>query len=103
MDPLRALIVEDVPNDAELMLDQLNRDGRTLDWTRVDTEAAFRAALNPAIDLILSDCNLPTFSASRALEIVRESGMDIPLIIVSGTIGEEAATELMRTANGRGG
>ena len=94
--PLRALIVEDVPNDAELVLEQLHRDGRTLDWSRVDNEAAFRAALNPSLDVILSDCNLPTFSASRALEIVRESGIDVPVIIVSGTIGEEAATELMR-------
>jgi signal transduction histidine kinase len=94
--PLRALIVEDVPNDAELVLAQLHRDGRTVDWSRVDNEVEFRAALKPAIDVILSDCNLPTFSASRALEILRESGMDIPLIIVSGTIGEEVATELMR-------
>jgi Signal transduction histidine kinase regulating C4-dicarboxylate transport system len=94
--PLRTLIVEDVPNDAELVIGQLHRDGRTLDWSRVDNEAAFRAALNPDLDVILSDCNLPSFSASRALEILRESRIDVPLIIVSGTIGEEAATELMR-------
>jgi signal transduction histidine kinase len=94
--PLRALIVEDVPNDAELVIGQLHRDGRTLDWSRVDNEAAFRAALNPGLDVILSDCNLPSFSGSRALEILRESRIDVPLIIVSGTIGEEAATELMR-------
>ena len=94
--PLRALIVEDVPNDAELVIGQLHRDGRTLDWSRVDNEAAFRAALNPGLDVILSDCNLPSFSGSRALEILRESRIDVPLIIVSGTIGEEAAAELMR-------
>lgn len=94
--PLRALIVEDVPNDAELILDQLRRDGRTLDWSRVDDETAFRTALDPSLDVILSDCNLPSFSASRALEILHESGLDIPLIIVSGTIGEEVATDLMR-------
>ena len=94
--PLRTLIVEDVPNDAELIIGQLHRDGRNLDWSRVDSEAAFRAALNPCLDVILSDCNLPSFSGSRALEILRESRIDVPLIIVSGTIGEEAATELMR-------
>ena len=94
--PLRTLIVEDVPNDAELVIGQLRRDGRALDWSRVDNEAAFRAALNPGLDVILSDCNLPSFSGSRALEILRESRIDVPLIIVSGTIGEEAATELMR-------
>jgi PAS domain S-box-containing protein len=94
--PLRALIVEDVPTDAELVVDQLRREGRAVDWSRVDTEQAFRAALNPQLDVILSDCNLPSFSASRALEVLRESGMDVPLIIVSGTIGEETATKLMR-------
>lgn len=94
--PLHTLIVEDVATDAELAVAQLQREGRSVDWSRVDTEAAFRAALSPGLDVILSDCNLPSFSASRALEILRESGMDVPLILVSGTIGEEAATELMR-------
>ncbi len=94
--PLRILIVEDVPTDAELIFEQLARGGRRLDWSRVDTEPGFRAALDPGLDVILSDCNLPGFSASRALEILHDSGLDVPLIIVSGTIGEEAATELMR-------
>jgi PAS domain S-box-containing protein len=94
--PLRVLIVEDVPVDAELMSAQLRREGHSVDWTRVDTEAAFRAALDPRLDVILSDCRLPSFSASLALKILRDSGLDVPLILVSGTIGEEAATELMR-------
>jgi PAS domain S-box-containing protein len=93
---LRALIVEDVPADAELIGEQLRRDGHTVDWSRVDTEPAYRAALDLRPDVIISDCKLPTFGPSRALEILHESGMDIPFIIVSGTIGEEAATELMR-------
>ena len=63
---------------------------------RVDTESAYRAALNPRLDVILSDCSLPSFSASHALQILGDSGLDVPLILVSGTIGEEAATELMR-------
>jgi PAS domain S-box-containing protein len=90
------LIVEDVPTDAELMYEQLRRDGHTVDWSRVDTEVAYRAALNDRLDVILSDCKLPGFSPSRALEILRGSGLDVPLILVSGTIGEEAATELVR-------
>jgi PAS domain S-box-containing protein len=94
--PLRVLIVEDVPVDAELMCAQLRREGHTVDWTRVDTESAYRAALNPRLDVILSDCRLPSFSASLALQILGESGLDVPLILISGTIGEEAATELMR-------
>lgn len=93
---LHALIVEDVPTDAELMCAQLKHDGYQVDWSRVDSEPGFRAALNPRLDVILSDCNLPSFSASRALDILRISGLDIPLIVVSGTIGEEAAIELVR-------
>jgi PAS domain S-box-containing protein len=48
------------------------------------------------LDVILSDCKLPGFSPSKALEILRESNLDVPLILVSGTIGEEAATALIR-------
>jgi PAS domain S-box-containing protein len=94
--PLRALIVEDVPADAELMCAQLQRDGYLVEWSRVDCELAFRKALDSRLDVILSDCNLPSFSGFIALEILRSSGLDVPLIIVSGTIGEETATELMR-------
>ncbi len=93
---LRVVIVEDVPADAELIAEQLRRDGLDVDWSRVDTEAAYRAALSPLPDVIISDCKLPSFGPARAMEILHESGMDIPLIIASGTIGEEAATELMR-------
>ena len=93
---MRALIIEDLPADAELITEQLRRDGFELDWVRVENEPAFRAALDPRPDVILSDFHLPTFGPSRAMEILRESGIDIPFIVVSGTIGEEAATEIMR-------
>lgn len=93
---MRALIIEDLPADAELITEQLRRDGFDLDWSRVETEPAFRAALDPRPDVILSDFHLPTFSPTRAMAILRESGIDIPFIVVSGTIGEEAATEIMR-------
>jgi PAS domain S-box-containing protein len=93
---MRALIIEDQPADAELITEQLRRDGFELDWSRVETEPAFRAALGLQPDVILSDFHLPSFGPSRAMEILRESGVDIPFIVVSGTIGEEAATEIMR-------
>ena len=93
---MRLLIVEDLPSDAKLITDRLRRDGYEVESSRVDSEVAYRAALNPEIDVILSDSEMPAFSGERALEILNESGLDIPLIIVSGTIGEEAAAGLMR-------
>jgi PAS domain S-box-containing protein len=94
--PLRVLIVEDVPADAWMVRKELSRAGHTVEWSRVDTEVAYRAALNAQLDVVLSDCTMPGFSSSRALEILQESGLDVPFILVSGTIGEEAAAELMR-------
>jgi PAS domain S-box-containing protein len=93
---MRLLIVEDLPSDAKLITDRLRREGYQVESSRVDAEAPYRAALNPQIDVILSDSEMPAFSGERALEILHESGLDIPLIIVSGTIGEEAAAGLMR-------
>ncbi len=94
--PLRVLIVEDVPADAWMTRKELSRAGYTVEWSRVDGEVAYRAALNARLDVILSDCKMPGFSSGRALEILRESRLDVPLIVVSGTIGEEAAADLMR-------
>src|SRR6195256_4429543 len=93
---LRVLIVEDVPSDAKLVVRQLRKDGLVVEWSRVDTEQAYRVALQQPIDVILSDCRLPQFSGERAIDLLRESGLDMPLIIVSGTIGEEAAADLIR-------
>jgi len=94
--PLRILIVEDTPHDAELVVLHLRREGFEPDWIRVDTEAAYLAALDPGFDVILSDFNLPTFGPVRALELLRESGLDIPLIVVSGSIGEDIAVSLLK-------
>jgi PAS domain S-box-containing protein len=93
---MRMLIVEDLASDAKLITDRLRREGYEVESSRVDSEATYLAALNPQIDVILSDSEMPAFSGERALEILNESGLDIPLIIVSGTIGEEAAAGLMR-------
>ncbi|HEX7812247.1 MAG TPA: EAL domain-containing protein [Burkholderiales bacterium] len=94
---LRVLLLEDRDVDADLIRIELKRAGFQADVTRVITEAEFRAALEPGYDLILSDYALPQFSGLAALAILQESGLDLPFILVSGTIGEEAAVEAMQT------
>jgi PAS domain S-box-containing protein len=94
--PLHVLIAEDNPRDAELTLLELRRGGFEPDWIRVDSEEDFRANLHPGLDVILSDYRMPQFTGLRALELLKESGLDIPFLIVSGTIGEELAVEIMR-------
>ncbi len=94
--PLRVLILEDRAADAELMLHELRRAGFDPDWRRVETEADYLAHLDPALDLILADYNLPQFDAVRALHLVHERRLDIPFIIVSGSIGEDVAVECMK-------
>ena len=95
--PLRVLLVEDNPADAELMLRELRRAGFKPDATRVDTEADYLANLDPALDIILSDYSMPQFSGLRALELANERGVDIPFVIVSGAIGEETAVTAMKS------
>ena len=93
---LRALILEDEPADAQLVLRELSR-GRDVTAEVVASEAATRAALAHASwDLILADWSMPGFGALAALDIVRELGLDIPVIIVSGSISEDAAVSAMR-------
>jgi DNA-binding NtrC family response regulator len=90
--PLRVLIVEDSDDDAELLRAELGRAGYDLSCGRVQTAAEMRAALESSSwDLVLSDFSMPTFSGPAALELLKASGLDIPFIIVSGTIGEETA------------
>ena len=94
---LRCLIVEDVEDDAQLMLRQLRTDGHDVTWERVDTPEAMRAALQrQPWDLVLSDYRMPRFSGLAAFEVLRASGLDLPFIIVSGTIGEETAVAAMK-------
>jgi two-component system cell cycle sensor histidine kinase/response regulator CckA len=94
--PLTILVAEDNPSDAELAVRQLKRDGFEPIWERVDTERGFRDRLRPELDLIISDYEMPQFSGIRALELLRETGLDIPFILVSGTIGEEVAVLAMK-------
>ena len=94
--PLRLLILEDRPADAELMLHELRRGGLAVDGQRVETEADFVAALDPALDLILADYSLPQFNALRALQLLQQRGLDIPFIVVTGSVSEEVAVECMK-------
>lgn len=93
---LRVLVVEDCAGDVELMVRALADAGYTVDWQCVDTEAAFREKLDRSIDLVLSDYTLPKFSGLKVLEVVKGSGLPIPVIIVSGTIGEETAVATIK-------
>jgi two-component system sensor histidine kinase EvgS len=94
---LRALIVEDSADDAKLLVRALAKAGFEVASQRVDTAAAMHAALDGgAWDVILSDHTMPEFSAFAALDVLKRSGLDLPFIIVSGTIGEDVAVEAMK-------
>jgi PAS domain S-box-containing protein len=89
---LRLLVIEDSADDAELIVRAIRRAGYTVEFERVETKLAMQHALtHSAWDIILSDYSMPSFSAMSALEVLKESGLDIPLLVISGTIGEETA------------
>ncbi|MGV8942840.1 EAL domain-containing protein [Thermomonas sp.] len=97
---LRVVVVEDRALDAEIVVRELRSAGFDFDWTRVETEADYLAALDTTPDLIISDYNLPQFDGLRALDLLIERGLEIPFILVSGTIGEEQAVQsIQRGAN----
>ena len=90
--PLRVLILEDVDNDALLVVRQLEQHGFDVVWTRVETEESFRSALEAeGWDVLIADYNLPTFDAPRAPAVFRASNLEIPFLVVSGTVGAEEA------------
>jgi signal transduction histidine kinase len=93
----RVLMVEDSPSDAKLILAELRRSGRVIESERVEDEPSLRRCLTTASwDVVLSDWSMPVFSAPLALSLLKEIGVDLPFIIVSGTVGEEMAVEAMR-------
>lgn len=94
---LRVLLVEDSPDDAELILHELERGGYRVTSERVDTRQDLAEALERSRwDIVLSDYAMPQFSGPEALTLVKAKGVDVPFIIVSGTIGEDAAVAAMR-------
>jgi PAS domain S-box-containing protein/putative nucleotidyltransferase with HDIG domain len=94
--PLRLLMVEDSPDDAELLLRELSRAGYEVEATRVEDEDAFRAGLDASPQIILMDYRLPEFNALRGLAILHERSLDIPCIVISGIISDESAVECIR-------
>lgn len=95
--PLRILFVEDSANDVELVVADLRRRGYGPVFERVETREAMADALKREIwDVIISDYSMPKFSGPAALKLFQESGVDIPFISVSGTLGEESAVAMMR-------
>lgn len=93
---LHVLIVEDRPDDAELMALELRRAGLAPEWQRVDTEPDFLAALGAKPDIILSDFRLPAFTALDVLQWLQKCKNDTPCIIVTGTLGDEQAVECIK-------
>jgi DNA-binding NtrC family response regulator len=93
---LRVLFVEDNPDDLALLVRELRRAGFDPDWKCVETELDFIEELNKLPDIILSDYSLPQFSGLRAAELLRESDLNIPFILISGTVGEDVAVEAMK-------
>jgi DNA-binding NarL/FixJ family response regulator len=94
--PLRLLILDDNPSDAGLVLHTLRYAGYAPIAERVETEQDFRDGLQLVPDIILADFSMPQFDSLSALSIMQEKQLDIPFIIVSGTIGEERAVQAMQ-------
>src|SRR3989454_4728246 len=96
--PLRVLILEDCEDDGELLLRELNRQNCEPVYTRADTAKDMNEALDRETwSIISSDYSMPQFSAMQALDILKRRNLDLPFIIVSGTIGEETAAIAMKS------
>src|SRR6266568_5846190 len=93
---LRLLIIEDVEDDALLLVRELRKGGYVPDFVRVETPQELKSALEDGPwDAVFSDYNLPAFTGLDALRMVRERG-DLPFILVSGVMGEETAVEALK-------
>src|ERR1035437_7188708 len=96
--PLNVLSVEDSADDAELVLRQLRRAGHDPGCERVQTAEEMKTALErEAWELVVSDYSMPQFDAPAALNLLNQSGRDVPFIVVSGSIGEDIAVTMMKT------
>jgi signal transduction histidine kinase len=97
MAPLRLLLVEDCEDDALLVLRELRRGGHEVSYTRVETPGELTHALDTAEwDAVISDYALPRFDALAAFHLVRQRGLDLPFLIVSGQMGEDTAVAAMK-------
>ncbi len=93
---LNLLLLEDSPADAELMIEVLRESGFDPTFRRVESKDAYLRELDQPPDFILSDYSMPQFTARDALRLMKERGLDLPFIIVSGCMGEEMAVECMK-------
>jgi two-component system cell cycle sensor histidine kinase/response regulator CckA len=94
---LRVLLVEDSESDAELAVRVLGKGGYDVSATRVETPDAMRAALDDGPwDVVIADYRLPRFDGPGALRVVQERGLDLPFLVVSGTVGEDVAVGMMK-------
>lgn len=94
--PLRILHLEDNVSDSDLVQITLRQAGFEPQWTRVDTKEGYLNHLSPNLDIIIADHSLPQFSGLEALQILHRQELDVPFIILSGTLGEEAAVEYIK-------
>jgi two-component system, sensor histidine kinase and response regulator len=97
MNPLHILIVEDSADDAELMIRALRRTGSAPTYERVEAPETMAAALERGgWDLVISDYSMPHFSGLGALKMLRDKALDLPFIMVSGSVGEDVAVDTIR-------
>lgn len=95
--PLRVLLVEDSPDDAFLLMREIRKGGFDAEFLRVDSEKAMQEALiNQTWDICITDHNMPLFDSTQALTLIKKSSLDIPVVIVSGSIGEDIAVRAMK-------
>ena len=95
--PIRVWIIEDSEDDAFFLLREIRSGGYDTSHIRVDTPEAMKSALSEdSWDIVLIDHVMPLFSGPAALDLLKETGLGLPAIIVSGVIGEDAAVDAMR-------
>ena len=93
---LHLLILEDNPEHAERAVKTLEREEFSIELNRVDTKESFRKALDEKPDLVLAEYSLPDFDGMSALKIMKDAAPEIPLIIISDPIGDDAAVECLK-------
>ncbi len=95
--PLRILMVEDSDDDAQLELRALRLAGYNPSYERVDTATGLKAALQKKWDIVISDYHMPNLTTEEILATVKQHDIDLPIIIISGAIGEDTAVQTMRS------